>query len=622
MFGASLMDSAAGSAMQIGMQLANKFLFAGPNQQAISDIEQQISQAASPQEDYDNIEDLQNNWGAGMLTGVDYSKIGHDTLFNHGASKAKARLRNSVERVNNLNLSNKLANANNLQLDQNLSALYGMAYGGELGAHGSSFTNGMITVNNGGTHEQNPNGGVPMGMDNQGVPDLVEQKEAVYDREVYSDRLKVPQKLVKKYKFGGKKGKQVSFADAAKEAAKESEERPLDPISKNGLDAVMAELKDSQDEVRLRKQFRELRKQLDEMSPEEQVQFMQQLQGQQQLAQEQMQDPAQQGISQEGMPQEAVPQDQMAMMQNPMAMMSAYGGRLHADGDGLSYPTISKVTKPLSVINDPAKAINNVLGLPSYTRQQTDVISSLNKAKPINVYTGTSNRSSDNFGDKLVKAGKWAPLALNGISVITDALGWTNNSSTSNAIKNYITRSSNNTRNIQPDKIGGYKAVPILDYGQMANNQRSATQAAINSSMDLANGNRGAALVGLYSLNNAGQQQWSDTYLKGLQQQAEFDMNVAKHNLGIDAANIQAQQEADKANAQMALQNREINSRALSEWAKYASIEDAARGSNVNNFAQSLAQLEEDKFNRTSLDSLLKIQALTNLPELRKYLNI
>jgi hypothetical protein len=39
------------------------------------------------------------------------------------------------------------------------------AQGGPLNTHGGSFTNGLIFINNGGTHEANPYGGVPMGVD-------------------------------------------------------------------------------------------------------------------------------------------------------------------------------------------------------------------------------------------------------------------------------------------------------------------------------------------------------------------------------------------------------------------------------------------------------------------------
>ena len=110
---------------------------------------------------------------------------------------------------------------------------------------GSLFTNGVTTIGNGGTHEANPLEGVPMGVDNQGIPNLVEEGEVIWNDYVFSNRLRVPKAVRQKYKLRG-----TTFADAAKQTQKESEERPNDPISKNGLDAQMNSLMEEQEMVR------------------------------------------------------------------------------------------------------------------------------------------------------------------------------------------------------------------------------------------------------------------------------------------------------------------------------------------------------------------------------------
>lgn len=117
------------------------------------------------------------------------------------------------------------------------------AEGGEL------FTNGVTTIGNGGTHESNPYEGVQMGVDPQGIPNLVEEGEVIYDDYVFSNRLRVPKEVRQKYKLRG-----VTFADAARQLQKESEERPNDPISKNGLNAAMAMLQQEQETVRMEKE--------------------------------------------------------------------------------------------------------------------------------------------------------------------------------------------------------------------------------------------------------------------------------------------------------------------------------------------------------------------------------
>lgn len=127
------------------------------------------------------------------------------------------------------------------------------ADGGELHTHGGDFTNGITFIDNGGTHEANPFEGVQMGIDPQGVPNLVEEGEVIFNDYVFSDRMKLPKKLKEKYNIKGE-----TFADAAKELSMESEERPNDPISKRGLQAFMSALANGQEEVRIKDEGRKM----------------------------------------------------------------------------------------------------------------------------------------------------------------------------------------------------------------------------------------------------------------------------------------------------------------------------------------------------------------------------
>lgn len=127
------------------------------------------------------------------------------------------------------------------------------ADGGELHTHGGDFTNGLTYIDNGGSHEANPFEGVQMGIDPQGVPNLVEEGEVIFNDYVFSNRMKLPKKLKEKYNIKGE-----TFADAAKELSRESEERPNDPISKRGLQAFMSALAESQEEVRTKNENRQM----------------------------------------------------------------------------------------------------------------------------------------------------------------------------------------------------------------------------------------------------------------------------------------------------------------------------------------------------------------------------
>lgn len=125
--------------------------------------------------------------------------------------------------------------------------------GGLMGTHGADFTNGVTVINNGGYHEENPHEGVQIGVDYNGIPNLVEEGEVIYNDYVFSNRIKVPDSVKQKYKLKGGKG--LTFADAAKRIQKESEERPNDPISKRGLEDGLIKLMQEQEALREQGQY-------------------------------------------------------------------------------------------------------------------------------------------------------------------------------------------------------------------------------------------------------------------------------------------------------------------------------------------------------------------------------
>lgn len=130
------------------------------------------------------------------------------------------------------------------------------AYGGEMHSHGATFDNGLTFINEGGTHEQNPLEGVPSGVDENGVPNLVEEGEVIWNNEyVFSDRIKIPKRLAEKYKLD----EGLTFADAIKAATKESLIRPNDPISNDTNRDIVNEFMDEQEFLREKEQQRAAR---------------------------------------------------------------------------------------------------------------------------------------------------------------------------------------------------------------------------------------------------------------------------------------------------------------------------------------------------------------------------
>lgn len=141
------------------------------------------------------------------------------------------------------------------------------AFGGDLNTYGGTYNGGLEYIDNGGTHEQNPFNGVPMGTDRNGTPNLVEEGETIWNDYVFSNRLKVPETLTNKYKLS----KDITFAEASKKLGKEIEETPNDPISKRTFNSFMQDLQQSQEEVKAKKELAKAKRQFNKLSPQEQL---------------------------------------------------------------------------------------------------------------------------------------------------------------------------------------------------------------------------------------------------------------------------------------------------------------------------------------------------------------
>lgn len=220
---------------------------------------------------------------------------------------------------------------------------------GTLQAHGSNWSN-VTQINAGGTHEENPHQGVQMGVDSQGTPNMVEEGEVVWNDYVFSNRIKVPDTVKKQCNLTGG-GKNLTFADAAKELQKRQEETPNDAISKRGLNTMLNRLAESQEQVRQEMQAKEAQKAFAALPPEQQQAVMQQLaqeQAQQQQAQQQpmseqeaamqqqqqiaqQQQAAQQVAANPQMAQQAAEEEQAQAQAQAQeeANTQAYGGKVH-----------------------------------------------------------------------------------------------------------------------------------------------------------------------------------------------------------------------------------------------------------------------------------------------------
>lgn len=186
--------------------------------------------------------------------------------LNYGAERVDTE--NDLRMLQNMDRVSNAADGGRLDVDFGLRNPFTMpngvanplykAFGGGL-THGSDWDTGINWVNEGGSHGENPLGGVQMGVDEQGVPNLVEEGEAIWNGDyVFSKRMKVPKKLAKKYGLGG----DMTFADAIAKLTKDSEERPLSNIDRATNDHILGEFADSQEELRMAKAQRAMDKEI------------------------------------------------------------------------------------------------------------------------------------------------------------------------------------------------------------------------------------------------------------------------------------------------------------------------------------------------------------------------
>lgn len=187
-------------------------------------------------------------------------------------------------------------------------ALQMKSYGGPLGYFWDTFDNGVRVIKEGGTHEENPHQGVQQGIAPDGLPNLVEEGEVIYDDYVFSKRLKLSKEDSEYFKLGG----ELSFADAALKLSKESEERPNDPISKKGLQDSMNKLRGMQEQLKTKNDAKKAKRELNKLLKELPV------------MEEQTIEPS--------MQEQTI--DPMSMIQQPQMM--AKGGHLFAGGNEMT----------------------------------------------------------------------------------------------------------------------------------------------------------------------------------------------------------------------------------------------------------------------------------------------
>ena len=462
------------------------------------------------------------------------------------------------------------------------------SFGGDLNTNGSDFSNGQTIVGNGGTHEENPMEGVPMGMDAEGNPNLVEQGEVIFNDYVFSNRLFADGGLLESFNLP-KSYDGHSFAAIAEKLGDESKERPNDLISKRGLLSSMSRLQQAQETVR-------------------------------QQTQE----------SQEG-------------------VQYAYGGRMGTLFDGLGddpnilFPTGAEDWAKLLEIKTPKYGVDWDLtgkvstivgespkGMTTFNTVPTSYWEALGKGnKKANTYV--SNKSNSNSKSKSNKSdsnksgddnrGSSGPTWLRYAPVVGAAIGLGQNlfSKPDYTSADAILEAANQAGNYTPigyTPIGNYLQYRPFDrnfYLNKLNAQAGATRRAI---MNTTSPSRNAALL---AADYNAQGRFGDLARQAEEYNLAQRQAVETFNRGTNQANAEMGLKAAMANQEAALKARSSRLSGVAQAMAVRDAVDARRGAsmsaNLTNLFDSLGNIGIDAYNREDRDKLIRAGVFGTLSE-------
>lgn len=656
--------AAIGAGLQVVGGLTNRMFGSKMNTENIAKVESDINKLNNFQSNASDYDTLSQNW-ANANTGMVFSDsyIGKDGWFSNKAKKEAAKLRSQIETGNTFvqnTLLNNAANINNLQSQNMLGnyiayggplfadggriyikpenrgkftetkrrtgktteelthskspvtrkrAIFAQnakkwhhAFGGDLMTHGADFDTGVTIVGNGGTHEENPNEGVPMGVDEQGIPNLVEEGEVIFDDYVFSNRLKVPKEVRKKYKLRG--SKPLTFADAATQMSKESEERPNDPISKAGLEDSLTKLRDAQEQVRAK---------------EVKVGNKFAIGGDKGASTEEVFKPS--GLygyfdSFTGPHSRMTPRGYAVTPFVGPDPIYVSGGKSPDSGYISTAPPIVKRVIPEGTkINPPIES--SLVGpqlpetyIPTNTLGIQEAIDERNTPREIREST-VRREDKKNGTNNINSAPTWMryiPAFASGVMSITDALGLTNKPDYGEA--EGVLEASRGAGNYTPVSfrpIGNYLTDNPLDRDYYLNKLSAEAGATRRALLNTSGGNRAAAIAGLLAADYNALGKVGDLARQAEEYNMAQRQRVEEFNRATDMFNSEGIFKADAANQSAQLNARSsylkgaLSAAELRQKERLAAT--ASRSANLSNFVNSLGDIGRENYQRNMIIS-------------------
>lgn len=466
---------------------------------------------------------------------------GKDGWFSKGAARRarekNAALRRDREIAQSFADRSVLNNISNLQEDymNSMMASYA-AFGGPLHSHGADWSNGLTIIGNGGTHESNPFDGVPMGIAPDGQPNLVEEGEVIYNDYVYSNRIKVPKSVRDKYKLKG--NDDMTFADAAKKAQKESEERPNDPISKRGLNDIMNKLMVAQEDERMKREQRKAK--------------------------------------------------------------YAYGGRLGRMFAGKG-KLPNMLTMPEYSLPEYDLREVTLMAPPKIKMNDEDITKLQGIGEQYMKYNENNINPNSRSKSNPLTYLRYAPVLGAAYGVFSDAMGWTNTPDYSNAdaILNAAENAASSIRDVNYKPIGDYLTYNPLDRLFYANQLSAQAGATRRNILNTSGGNRGTAMAGLLAADYNATNKLGDLYRQAEEYNLGQRTKVAEFNRGTNMFNSEQDFRAQMANAQNRDKRASLlfdaNVRAATLRDAELARASAGRAANLTNLFDSLGNIGREE---------------------------
>lgn len=513
------------------------------------------------------------------------------------------------------------------------------AFGGALPGYGGDWSNGLNFIKAGKRHEQNPIGGVPMGVAQDGVPNLVEEGEVIWNDYVFSNRIGVPKSVREKFKLKG--GDNMTFAEAVEKVQKASAERPNDSIEKRTLDTLLAGLMQEQEIIRQKKAQKEQFSQMEDMAafaadggP---IHIAKNKRGTFTAAATKhgmgVQEFAGHVLTNKDKYSPAMVKK--ANFARNAAKWHALGGHLFAlGGEEDPFDFLARVKRdyetnmanaPLADTTTPRQKamLAMATGTPEgqqaayeYWKTTQDpklfknaTTPEVKSEAPTTPNTTTPNTTLPTSGWQTML--RYAPIVGGIGTVFSDLKGWTNNPDYqyADAVDAAAEKAASGYTHVGYTPLGDYLAYNPFDrlfYANELGAQQAATRRGI---LNLSNGNRGTALAGLLAADYSGNIGLGKLFREGEEYNLAQRQKVAEFNRATNMYNSEADLKAQIANAETdrlkanLLYEAALKSNLMRQQEDQTS--NAAKAANLNALFENLGSMGQEYLDRYRLNALL-----------------